>query len=197
PPGTPPPPPPPPPWRPDVPQQQPPPPPPFPPWQSGPGQPPQAPLGYPGYPSYPAPQRRSRTGLFIAVVALITLVTLGGIAAGVVFVGLKSTKNQATPRGPLTASSTVAADRGTVVFSDDFHDATSGWGTQTLASGTNFSYGPDGSVIVAKGSLDHFATSPYEKPVQQVAISVTASQSADAPVGAGYGVSCWRGTIDT
>src|SRR4029077_2442362 len=83
------------------------------------------------------------------------------------------------------------------VFSDDFHDATSGWGTQTLASGTNFSYGPDGYVIVAKGSLDHFATSPYEKPVQQLAISVTASQSADAPVGAGYGVSCWRGTNAT
>jgi hypothetical protein len=79
------------------------------------------------------------------------------------------------------------------VYSDDFGDSTSGWTTETLPSGTTFSYSAAGYVIVAKGSLDHFATAPYEKPVQQVAISVTAAQSDDAPVGAGYGVSCWRG----
>ena len=47
---------------------------------------------------------------------------------------------------------------------------------------------------MAKGTLDHFAGSPYTTPILQIAIAVTATQSADAPVGAGYGVSCWRGT---
>jgi hypothetical protein len=55
-------------------------------------------------------------------------------------------------------------------------------------------YTADGYVVVAKGTLDHFAGAPYQTPVPQIAISVKATQSADAPVGAGYGVSCWRGT---
>jgi hypothetical protein len=80
-----------------------------------------------------------------------------------------------------------------VVFSDDFHDSSSGWTTDSLPSGTSFKYTPDGYVVVGKGTLDHFAGAPYSTPVAQVAISVKATQSADAPVAAGYGVSCWRG----
>jgi len=49
---------------------------------------------------------------------------------------------------------------------------------------------------VAKGTLDHFASSPYSTPVWQIAIAVRATQSTDAPVGVGYGVSCWSG-LDT
>jgi hypothetical protein len=87
----------------------------------------------------------------------------------------------------------VTANRGAVVFSDDFRNASSGWTTETLPSGTTFSYTRAGYVIVAKGTADHFATAPYDTPLQQMAISVTATQSTDAPIGAGYGVSCWRG----
>jgi hypothetical protein len=147
------------------------------------------PAGYPGS----TPPQQSRSGLLIAIVALIAFLALGGAAAGVVFVGLRATKHPPAAAGPLTASTAVKSNRGTVVYSDDFTDSTSGWTTETLPSGTTFSYSAGGYVIVAKGSLDHFATAPYEKSVQQVAISITASQSDDAPVGAGYGVSCWRG----
>jgi hypothetical protein len=139
----------------------------------------------------------SRTGLVVAIVAIAVVAVLAivGIGIGVFYVSLGSLKrNTPTPVGPLTASSAVNATRGSVVYSDDFHDSASGWTTQTLPSGTTFTYTAGGYVIVAKGTLDHFATSPYTKPVQQVAIWVMASQAADAPVGAGYGVSCWRGT---
>jgi hypothetical protein len=159
-------------------------------------QPPGTPVAYPGYPGYPPAQPRSRSGLFIAIVALVTLVVLGGIAGGVVYVGLNAGKHHATVAGPVTESTAVSSDRGTVVFADDFHDASSGWTTDTLPSGTTFAFAASGYVVVAKGTLDHFATAPYKKPVPQVAISLTASQSADAPNGAGYGVSCWRG-LDT
>ena len=147
----------------------------------------------PGYPGYPAAQRRSRSGLIIAIVALVTLLVLGGIAGGVVYVGLNANKHHAPVAGPVTETTVLSSDRGAVVFTDDFHDASSGWTTDTLPSGTTFTYGSGGYVVVAKGSLDHFATSPYDKAVSQVAISVTGTQSADAPNGAGFGVSCWRG----
>jgi hypothetical protein len=156
-------------------------------------QPPGQPVAFPGYPGYPPAQPRSRSGLFIAIVAFVTLLVLGGIAGGVVYVGLNANKHHAPVAGPVTETTALSSDRGTVVFTDDFHDASSGWTTDTLPSGTTFTYGSGGYVVVAKGSLDHFATSPYDKPVSQVAISVTATQSADAPTGAGYGVSCWRG----
>lgn len=158
--------------------------------------PPGTPVAYPGYPGYPPAQRRSRTGIFIAIVALVTLLVLGGIAAGVVYIGMNANKHHATAAGPVTDTTDVSSGRGAVVFSDDFHDASSGWTTDTLPSGTTFTYASSGYVVVAKGTLDHFATSPYKKPVPQVAISVTATQSSDAPNGAGYGVSCWRG-LDT
>ena len=154
------------------------------------------PVAYPGYPGYPAAQRRSRSGVFIAIVALVTLLVLGGIAGGLVYVRVNANKHHAVVAGPVTESTAVSADRGTVVFADDFHDTSSGWTTDTLPSGTTFTYVASGYVVVAKGTLDHFATSPYKKPVPQVAISVTATQSADAPNGAGFGVSCWRG-LDT
>src|ERR1700716_1216905 len=135
----------------------------------------------------------SRTGVFIAIVAAVTLLTAAGIAVGVAVVGMGALKTTAALPRPLTQLTTVAANHGGVVFSDDFHDSRSGWTTETLPSGTNFTYAATGYVIVAKGSLDHYAASPYRRPVQQVAISVTATQSSDAPAGPRHGVSCWRG----
>lgn len=168
--------------------QPPPPPPPPAPWQ--PGSSTEIPAPYFGSPE-PAPPR-SRAGLFIAIVAVVTVVAIVAIAIGVVVASQAALKRRA-PAGPLSASAAVTANRGTVVFSDDFHDSSSGWTTETLPSGTTFAYTSGGYVVVARGNLDHFATSPYDKPVQQVSISVTATQSDDAPTGAGYGVSCWRG----
>jgi hypothetical protein len=141
-----------------------------------------------------APQ--SRVGLFVVVGAMVALLAVVLVTVGVVLLGSGAPGLAPAPKtlGSVTASTTLTAQRGTVVFSDDFHNASAGWSTQTLPSGTTFSYAAGGYVIVAKGAVDHFATAPYETPVQQVAISVTATQSTDSPIGAGYGVSCWRGT---
>lgn len=144
----------------------------------------------------PPPAPRSRVGLFVVVGAVVALLAVVLIAVGVVLFGSGAPGLSPAPKtlGPVTASATVTAQRGTVVFSDDFHNTSSGWSTETLPSGTTFSYAAGGYVVVAKGAVDHFADAPYQAPEQQVAISVTATQSTDAPIGAGYGVSCWRGT---
>ena len=132
--------------------------------------------------------------MVLVIGAVVALVVVVAITVGAVFLGPGVPGLAPAAGGPVTASATVAARQGAVVFSDDFHDASSGWTTETLPSGTTFSYSTKGYVIVAKGTIDHFASAPYETPVKQVAISVTATQSSDAPIGAGYGVSCWRGT---
>ena len=145
-------------------------------------------------PQPPAP--RSRLGLFVVVGAVVVLLAMVLVTVGVVFLGSGAPGLAPEPKtlGQVTATTTVSAQRGTAVFSDDFHNASTGWSTETLPSGTTFSYAAGGYVIVAKGAVDHFANAPYQAPVQQVAISVTATQSTDSPIGAGYGVSCWRGT---
>jgi hypothetical protein len=143
-----------------------------------------------------SPRTGSHTGLFIGVVSVVALLVVAAIAVGLVFVGSRAVKKSPPAVGPVLASTEVSSTRGKTVFSDDFLDAASGWTTDALPSGTTFKYTPNGYVVVAKGTLDHFAGSPYKTPVQQVAISVTATQSGDAPAGVGYGVSCWRG-IDT
>jgi hypothetical protein len=150
-------------------------------------------LPYLNYPAAPPP-RRPRTGLFIGIVVIVAVLVVAAIGVGAAAVGLNAFKRVATPLGPVTASTTVTPTRGSVVFSDDFHDSSSGWTTDTLPSGTKFAYTAAGYVIVAKGTLDHFASSPYQDSVQQVAIAVTATQSTDSPATAGFGVSCWRGT---
>ena len=142
------------------------------------------------------PQARSRVGLFVVVGAVGALLAVVLVAVGVVLFGSGAPGLAPAPKalGPATASTALTTQRGAVVFSDDFHNASSGWSTETLPSGTTFAYAAGGYLIIAKGAVDHFADAPYETPVQQVAISVTATQSTDAPIGAGYGVSCWRGT---
>jgi hypothetical protein len=79
------------------------------------------------------------------------------------------------------------------VFSDDFHDSSSGWSTATLPSGTVLSYTGGKYVILAKGDLHHYAESPYQQVRRQLTASVTGTQSAGAPEGAGFGVTCRRG----
>ena len=176
----------------------PPPPPPIPPPPSPPATKPPPPSGPPpGAPYYvpppPAPKGRSRAGLFVGIFAVVALLVMVAIVVGLVFVGANALKRTANTVGPVVASTGVTMTRGKTVFSDDFRDPSSGWTTDALPSGTTFKYAPEGYVVVAKGTLDHFAGSPYTTPVAQIAIAVTATQSTDAPAGAGYGVSCWRG----
>ena len=122
------------------------------------------------------------------------------IAAGVIGAVLLSAAGIAAARThhPATQQSGAAAasskDQGTVVFSDSFHDPGSGWTTKPLPSGTTFAYDNGSYAIVAKLDLHHFAYSPFEGPLQQMSVAVTASQDLVAPDGAGFGVSCLRGT---
>jgi hypothetical protein len=134
--------------------------------------------------------------MFILAGAMVALLVVVLVTVGVVLLGTGAPGLAPAPKtlGPISASSTLTAQRGTVVFSDDFHSASSGWSTETLPSGTTFSYAAGGYLIVGRGAVDHFADAPFQTQVQQVAISVTATQSTDSPIGAGYGVSCWRGT---
>jgi hypothetical protein len=126
----------------------------------------------------------------------VAVLTVVGVGVAAVVVGLRTGQHTArpSPSGPVTASTAVTVNRGTLVYSDDFRDSSSGWTTDTLASGTTFRYTSAGYVVAAKGNLDHYAFAPYALPLQQASMSVTATQSNDAPTGAGFGVSCRRGT---
>jgi hypothetical protein len=142
----------------------------------------------------PPPRRGIPSGLVIAVgvtAAVVITAVAGGLA---LYVGSRlprpaaSAQTSATPStGDLTASS------GTVVFSDDFHDSSSGWDTTAFGSGTFGAYTGGHFVIVAKGHFNHFFQSPYTTAQTGMSMSVTATQSADAPSGAGFGVSCDSG----
>jgi hypothetical protein len=141
----------------------------------------------------PAPTARSRTGLYVGIVSVVAVLVVAALAAGVVFEGVSFLRRTSHAAGPVVETTSVTSTSGKTVFSDDFRDPKSGWTTDPLPSGTTFKYANDGYVIVAKGTLDHFADSPYSTPVSQIAMAVKATQSAGAPISAGYGVSCRRG----
>ena len=94
---------------------------------------------------------------------------------------------------PVTASSPVSPDAGTVVFADDFQDASSGWGT-TSALGLTRAYLVTGYVVTVSGDFDYTLGSPRGKVLQQVATAVTGTFPGDTPLDAGFGVECERGT---
>jgi hypothetical protein len=91
------------------------------------------------------------------------------------------------------AAGVIAPDQGTVAFSDQFGDPTSGWATSALASGTTFGYQAGRYVVTARGSLHHFAVSPYQVPIAKLSVAMQATQGAGAPSGAGFGVLCAEG----
>jgi hypothetical protein len=97
--------------------------------------------------------------------------------------------------GPVTAATTLAADRGALLFTDNFRNSKSGWSTPSKTSAvTTYSYGSAGYLIGSRtGMLEHMAYAPYHTTKQQLSMSVTASQ-AGAPKYAGFGVTCRRGT---
>ena len=94
----------------------------------------------------------------------------------------------------IVATTSVLPGRGTVVFTDDFHDRNSGWTTLTLPSGTRFTYGNRQYVVVATGALHHYAYSPFEWPEQQLSAGVTATLSSGGALLSGFGIGCRRGS---
>jgi hypothetical protein len=86
----------------------------------------------------------------------------------------------------------VMSSWGQVVFRDDFSDPASGWYTGTTTDATA-GYGLGGLVATVSGPYYHQLFAPYDEPIDQVGISMTATLSAGAPTGTGVGVVCGRG----
>jgi hypothetical protein len=173
-------------------------------WETPPAAPPPGPTptvtpGWSAPPTYGAvppgtsPVRGSRTAAVLVVLVVIALIAVGAIAAAAVIGPGKATTSPG-PSGAAQASASSSPNVGVVVFSDDFHDQGSGWSTGTLPSGTTFTYTSRGFEIFAKGSLHHITSAPYGRARERLTVSTTATQSSPAPDGAGFGVTCDRGT---
>ena len=141
------------------------------------------------------PARQSSNALIIAVAIVVAVAVVVGVGAVAVVVGRARTGTATHPVASATPSPSgpLQATSGAVVFSDDFHDASSGWNTSTLPSGTSFAYRGGKYVVFAKGTLHHYAESPHAQPHRQLTASVTGTQAAGAPDGTGFGVTCRRG----
>jgi hypothetical protein len=156
---------------------------------------------YPGY-AAPPPRAASYTGLIVTVVALVVVFV---IVLGVLFVwvdlrgnGTPSGSGSSTPTprvatGPITASTPLAAGRGSVVFTDDFRDPNSGWTTSSV-TGATYGYANGAYTVTGSGLLVYIAPSPYKEPHQQLSVSMKGTLSPNAPVDAGIGVGCGRGS---
>ena len=97
---------------------------------------------------------------------------------------------------PVTATTAVTADRGSMVFSDDFTDSGSGWTRESVAD-FSATFTKSGYVIVARGFVDHEIASPYSVPKQQLSVSMTATESTDSPSESGFGAGCDRGLSES
>lgn len=107
------------------------------------------------------------------------------------------TPGSTSPAGPITSATTLSPLSGSVVFVDAFGDPSSGWMTSSGdAPNTYGQYQSGGYVIVSMGgSMEHLVYSPYRAGRQQLSMSLTATETG-APAGAGFGVTCRRGTGD-
>lgn len=116
----------------------------------------------------------------------------GGASASPSAVAPSSSPVDATS-GSVTATASLAAGRGTVVFFDDFHDRQAGWPSASKAGVVTFQYTPQGYVIDATGGTMHnLVYSPYLVGLQQLSMALTAKLASSAS-GAGLGVTCRRG----
>jgi hypothetical protein len=136
-----------------------------------------------------------RATLLIVGAVLAAAIVAGAVMVGSAFLYLKRTQaSRPEPAlGVVTAATKLSVSRGAIVFADDFQDPQSGWNAAVLPSGTSFGYSDGGYLITGKGTLHHFAEAPFRTEVSQLGMSVTATQTAAAPDGAGFGVTCWRG----
>jgi len=117
----------------------------------------------------------------------------GCLVAAMAVISCGPSFGKANPPKPVAATTTLEADRGRVVFADDFKNTRSGWTTGTSADGTKTSYTDSGFVVVAaKRSADHVLHSPYALAFPQISVSVT-STTGNSPKGSAPGVGCSRG----
>jgi hypothetical protein len=165
-----------------------------------------------------APPAR-RTGLVLALVgATSAVLVVGGTAVALLTrnsldpqastpsvssspatIGSSPTPSE-TPSGagssaaPAAVKPVTSAAQGAVVFHDEFNNQESGWSRRALPSGTKFGYAGGKYVVVAKGTLHHYAYAPYNDPVAQISVTADYVTSAAKAGGSGVGVSCDQGT---
>jgi hypothetical protein len=99
------------------------------------------------------------------------------------------------PSSPVTASTVLTPDRGSLVFSDSFNDSNAGWSRDSTAD-FNASFTGAGYVVVVRRYVDHEIAVPYVDPKDQLSVAVTATESPGSPALAGLGVGCVRGLTD-
>jgi hypothetical protein len=137
----------------------------------------------------------------LSAVALVAASVAAGVALSRSSSGAPDTHSAAPPGSSQPevlgavpgASGIITPDQGTVAYSDQFGDPNSGWTTVELASGTTFAYQAGRYVVTARGSLHHFAVSPFEVPIAKLSVLAKATQSLTAPAGTGFGVLCAEG----
>ena len=141
---------------------------------------------------YIEPRSRRVSEAVVIAVGIVVVLVIAAVAGGlVVYVNhFRSGSAVANGLGPAQLS----AGSGIVVFTDDFHDPSSGWFAGTAASGTTFGYSGGAYVIDGQGFRTHYTFSPYSVPQPQASARITATQTIDAPLGAGFGVMCQQGT---
>ena len=61
-------------------------------------------------------------------------------------------------------------------------------------TGATYGYANGMDNVTGSGLFVYFASAPYKEPHQQLSVSMKATLSPDAPVDAGIGVGCGRGT---
>lgn len=130
--------------------------------------------------------------LFIAAVAVVTLIGLCVMAVGVT-AAVTRPPVRSGPSKTVSESTPLKVSRGKILYTDSFHTA-GRWSTSPLEPpGTTFTYTPRGYEIVGTGFFVHTATPPYQIAIQQVSMSITATQPAGSPAYTGFGVVCRRG----
>ena len=102
---------------------------------------------------------------------------------------------KASPQ-PVLASTTLEADRGKIVYKDDFKNPRSGWAQGIIATSSTATYTDSGYVVVVKRLADQVVHSPYALALPQISVAATATESRTSPKGSGPGVGCSRGPSD-
>lgn len=139
--------------------------------------------------AFVAQSSRTRPSMRLLAIGVVIVVA---VAAAAVLLAPKGSGDT------VTDNNTVASDAGTIVFSDDFHDAKSGWDTTPDASGNANTYTNPGFQIhaegVAQGAFFDAAYAPYDVGHRQISVSATGTLSPADSKSAGFGVVCYGDT---
>jgi hypothetical protein len=130
-----------------------------------------------------APPLTRRQKLAYVVAAAVVVCFLGGLA--LLASGVPHPV-PAPPTPPIDAA-------GSIVYSDEFHNAVSGWYEGFSDNDTWFGYGAEGYVASSSfgGYLD-FSMAPYPTAYERLGVSATARADAETAEDAGFGTVCRR-----